>query len=304
MTDIKIGRYEIRDELGEGGMGTVYLAYDPSLGREVALKVLHPHLFSHDPDFSLRFEQEARTVAALEHSHIVPVYEFGEDSNGLYIVMRLMKGGTLRDKLAQGPLTLDETAVILGRVGSALDHAHRSGIVHRDLKPGNILFDAEGNAFLGDFGIVKTEDVDRLKTRTGQTLGTPHYMSPEQVDAKELDGRSDIYALGVIFYEMVTGNQPYDHPTSTVRVMAMHLTAPIPSLLQANPNLPPQPEAVLQKTMAKEPADRYATAQEMVAAIKAATVPAATVTVHESVTPTELPTTKTKTEAVPKKKLL
>jgi serine/threonine protein kinase len=174
MTEIKIGRYEIRNELGEGGMGTVYLAYDPTLGREVALKVLHPHLFSHDPAFSLRFEQEARTIAALEHSHIVPLYEFGEDSNGLYFVMRLMKGGTLRDKLTQGLLTLEETIAILERIGSALDKAHRSGIIHRDLKPGNILFDEDGNTFLGDFGIVKTEDADRLKTRTGQSLGTPH----------------------------------------------------------------------------------------------------------------------------------
>ena len=238
-------------------------------------KCCTPHLFSHDPDFSLRFEREARTIAALEHSHIIPLYEFGEDSNGLYIVMRLMKGGTLRDKLAQGPLTLDETTAILERVGSALDKAHRSGIVHRDLKPGNIMFDDDGNAFLGDFGIVKTEDADQLKTRTGQTLGTPHYMSPEQLDAKALDGRSDIYALGVIFYEMMTGDRPYDHPTSTVRVMAMHLTAPIPSLLQANPDLPPQLEAVLQKAMAKDPADRYATPQEMITAVKAATVPPA-----------------------------
>jgi serine/threonine protein kinase len=271
MTEIKIGRYEIRDELGEGGMGIVYLARDPTLGREVALKVLHPHLFSHDPDFSMRFEQEARTIAALEHSHIVPLYEFGEDSNGLYFVMRLMKGGTLRDKLAQGPLTLDETIAILKRVGSALDKAHRSGIIHRDLKPGNILFDDDSNAFLSDFGIVKTEDADRLKTRTGQSLGTPHYMSPEQVDGKELDSRSDIYALGVIFYEMVTGVRPYDHETSTVRVMAMHLAAPIPSLIEANPNLPPLLEPILQKVMAKAPADRYNTANEMVTSIEAAT---------------------------------
>lgn len=270
MTEGKIGRYEIRKELGEGGMGTVYLAHDPSLGREVALKVLHRHLYNHDQEFSLRFEQEARTIASLEHRNIVPIYEFGEDGDWLYFVMRFMKGGTLGDRLAKGPLSPAETATILGQVGGALDKAHRAGIIHRDLKPSNIMFDEEGDAYLGDFGIGKRLDAEDIKTRTGQTLGTPHYMSPEQVDGRELDSRSDNYALGILFYEMLTGNRPYDHPSSSVRVMAMHLLAPIPSLLEAKPDLPPQLESILQKAMAKEPLNRYTTANEMVLSIKAA----------------------------------
>ena len=207
MSELTIGRYEIRDELGEGGMGTVYRAYDPTLGREVALKVLQPQLYREDPQFSMRFEREARTIASLEHSSIVSLYEFGEDGEWLYIVMRLMEGGTLRERLEQGPLGLEETIAIVRRIGSALDKAHSRGIVHRDLKPGNILFDEDGEAFLSDFGIVKAEDSTGLKTRTGMALGTPHYMSPEQLDGKEVDGRSDIYSLGVVLYEMLSGEQ-------------------------------------------------------------------------------------------------
>ena len=271
MSELTIGRYEIRDELGEGGMGTVYRAYDPTLGREVALKVLQPQLYREDPQFSMRFEREARTIASLEHSSIVSLYEFGEDSEWLYIVMRLMEGGTLRERLERGPLGLEETIAIVRRIGGALDKAHSRGIVHRDLKPGNILFDEDGEAFLSDFGIVKAEDSTGLKTRTGMALGTPHYMSPEQLDGKEVDGRSDIYSLGVVLFEMLSGERPYDHE-SLVRLAMMHLTSPVPNIVEANPGLPPDLETVINKAMAKEPAERYGTAGEMVEALKGVAV--------------------------------
>ena len=237
-------------------MGTVYRAYDPTLGREVALKVLQPQLHMQEAQFAMRFEREARAIASLEHGSIVSLYEFGEDGEWIYIVMRLMKGGTLGERLERGPMSLEETIGILRRVGSALDRAHSRGIVHRDLKPANILFDEEGDAYLTDFGIVKAEDSTGLKTKTGQALGTPQYMSPEQLEGMELDGRSDIYSLGIILYEMLSGSRPYEG-ASTARVIAMQLTAPVPSIVEANPDLPPELEAVIKKAMAKEPEERY-----------------------------------------------
>ena len=256
MVQQTIGRYEIRQELGEGGMGTVYLAYDPDLEREVALKVLQPQLFMLDSEYAARFEREVKTITALEHGSIVSLYEYGHDNEWHYFVMRLMRGGSLRDRIEEGPLSLQDANQIVQRVGSALAKAHRKGIVHRDLKPGNILFDEDGAAYLGDFGVVKVEDSIDLKTRTGQTLGTPHYMSPELIDGKQIDSRSDIYALGIVLYEMLTGSKPYDHDSSA-RVIVMQLTAPLPDVLAENPDLPPQVQAIIYKAMAKDPVDRY-----------------------------------------------
>ncbi|MEJ2749553.1 MAG: serine/threonine-protein kinase, partial [Anaerolineae bacterium] len=222
MSEKKIGRYEIKSELGRGGMATVYLAYDPVLEREVALKLL-PNYFAHDPEFSARFEREAKTVAALEHGSIVSMYDYGEDGEWPYFVMRLMKGGSLKEQIAKGPMSLEEAAHIVERIAGALDKAHSKGIVHRDLKPGNVMFDEDGEAYLGDFGIVKLAESAESYTRTGNTLGTPAYMSPEQADGKpDIDGRSDIYSLGIILYEMLTGTQPYKHE-SMPRLMIMHL---------------------------------------------------------------------------------
>ncbi len=231
------------------------------------MKVLQPQLFMQDPQFADRFEREARTIASLEHSSVVSLYEFGEDGEWLYIVMRLMEGGTLAERLDQGPLSLEETIAIVRRIGSALDKAHSQGIVHRDLKPANILFDEDGEAFLSDFGIVKAEDATGLKTRTGQALGTPQYMSPEQLEGKEVDGRSDIYSMGIVLYEMLSGSRPYESE-STARIIVLQLTAPVPSIVEVNPDLPPGLEAIIQKAMAKEPAERYATAGEVVEALK------------------------------------
>ncbi|HUM67746.1 MAG TPA: serine/threonine-protein kinase [Chloroflexota bacterium] len=172
-----LGRYEIKSELGRGGMATVYLAHDPRFGRDVALKVINQALRD-DPSLRGRFEREARTVATLEHSAIVPVYDFGEDDEQLYLVMRYMPGGSLADRIQSRPFTPPELLPIFRRIGSALDHAHRQGVIHRDLKPGNILFDQYNNAFLSDFGIVKLTQETADLTGSG-VIGTPAYMSPE-----------------------------------------------------------------------------------------------------------------------------
>lgn len=262
MSSKKIGRYEIRGELGRGGMATVYLAYDPVLEREVALKVL-PTYFAHEPEFSARFAREAKTVAALEHNAIVSMYDYGEDGEWPYFVMQLMKGGSLKEKIEQGPLSMAEAAKILKRIGSALDRAHSRNLIHRDLKPGNILFNEDGDAYLTDFGIVKIVEGSDNYTQTGNTLGTPAYMSPEQArGVEEIDGRSDIYALGVILYEMLTGDVPYKSDTTLGQAM-MHVMDPLPEILSVNPDLPPVIDEIIKKAMAKEKENRYATTGEL-----------------------------------------
>jgi serine/threonine-protein kinase len=268
MSSKKIGRYEIRSELGRGGMATVYLAYDPVLEREVALKVL-PTYFAHEPEFSARFAREAKTVAALEHNAIVSMYDYGEDGEWPYFVMQLMKGGSLKEKIEQGPLSMAEAAKILKRIGSALDRAHSRNLIHRDLKPGNILFNEDGDAYLTDFGIVKIVEGSDNYTQTGNTLGTPAYMSPEQARGVEgIDGRSDIYALGVILYEMLTGDVPYKSDTTLGQAM-MHVMDPLPEILSVNPDLPPVIDEIIKKAMAKEKENRYATTGELAETVEA-----------------------------------
>lgn len=263
-----IGRYQIIEELGRGGMATVYHAYDPSFERDVAIKVL-PQAFLHDELFRARFEREAKTVAALEHSAIVPVYDFGEESGQPYIVMRMMKGGDLNQKLEKGALTVEEAAKIVINLASALDAAHAKGIVHRDLKPGNILFDQYGNALLSDFGIARLTQGSH--TLTGENIiGTPAYMSPEQVQGdEELDGRSDLYALGILFYQMLIGETPYQ-ATTPAKVMMKHILEPVPSFSQVKPDLSPLVERWLQRILAKDPDERFATANQMVESLQSA----------------------------------
>ena len=256
-----IGRYVVKSRIGKGGMATIFLAHDPMFGRDVAVKVL-PREFLHDPSFRGRFEREARTIAALEHPAIVPVYDFGEDNGQPYLVMRYMRGGSLADRLQKGPLSVTEAAHILDRIGAALDHAHQRGIVHRDLKPGNILFDDYGDSFLADFGIVKISEATATFTGGG-IVGTPAYMSPEQVHGdKTIDGRSDIYTLGVILFEMLTGQMPFRADTPAKLMMA-HVLDPTPRILEVNPNLPTGCNEVIERAMAKNPDQRFTTASEM-----------------------------------------
>jgi serine/threonine protein kinase len=207
MSDEMIGRYKVLSEIGRGGMAVVYLAQDTSVNRKVAIKVL-PRQFTFDPMFRERFRREAEVIATLEHPCIVPMYDFGEYDEQPFIVMRYMSGGSLVNHLHGGPLQMPEIQRIIDRVGSALDEAHANQIVHRDLKPGNILFDQRGDSYLSDFGIVKLGEANASLTGSG-IIGTPAYMSPEQAQGvKDIDGRADLYALGIIFWEMLTGKPP------------------------------------------------------------------------------------------------
>ena len=262
-----IGRYEIKSEIARGGMATVYHAYDPRFERDVAIKLL-PQAFLHDPQFRVRFEREAKMIALLEHPAIVPVYDFGEEAGQPYIVMRYMSGGALTDRLRQGATNVAETAQIITRLAPALDAAHARNIIHRDLKPGNVLFDHYGNAYLSDFGIARLT-AEGSATLTGEAiLGTPAYMSPEQIQGeKNIDGRSDIYALGVMVFQMLTGSAPYQSDTPA-KVMMMHVLQPVPDILTAKPDLPPECRALIEKAMAKKPEDRYASAGEMAFALE------------------------------------
>ncbi|HEC23390.1 MAG TPA: hypothetical protein ENI95_10800 [Chloroflexi bacterium] len=262
MSPRTIDRYEIIAEIGRGGMATVYRARDPRFGREVAIKVL-PRELLHERTFRARFEREAQVIATLEHPAIVPVYDYGEEEGQPYLVMRYMSGGSLADRIRRGPFSISDAAHVFSQLAPALDRAHSLGIIHRDLKPGNILFDRDGNAYLADFGIAKLIGGTATLTGSGGLIGTPSYMSPEQVEGNgELDNRSDIYALGVILFEMLTGQTPYQADTP-MRMAVQHVLEPVPSVLAVRADLPPGCEAVIRRAMAKNPDDRYQTAVEL-----------------------------------------
>ncbi|HEX5836199.1 MAG TPA: serine/threonine-protein kinase [Anaerolineales bacterium] len=267
MQPVKIGLYEIKSELGRGGMATVYRAYDPRFEREVAVKVLPRELLHADPQFRLRFEREAKIIAQLEHTAIVPVYDVGEADGQPYFVMRYMNGGSLSDRIKAGVMEVEEAARILGAIAPGLDEAHARGIVHRDIKPSNILFDKRGNPYISDFGIAKLSQAQSGNVTGSAIIGTPAYMAPEQAQGDDIDGRADIYALGIILFEMVTGKQPYEADTP-MAVAIKHITDPVPHILDANPKLPFGMDAIIQKAMAKNRNDRYSTAVELVNALR------------------------------------
>jgi len=264
----KIGRYEIKSELGRGGMATVYRGYDPRFEREVAVKVLPPELLHADPQFRVRFDREAKIIAQLEHPAIVPVYDVGEENNQPYFVMRFMTGGSLSDRIKNGLFTIADATKIMEKIAPGMDEAHAKGIVHRDFKPSNILFDQKGEPYISDFGIAKVTQSQAGSVTGSAIIGTPAYMAPEQAQGDNVDGRADIYALGIILYEMLTGKQPYEADTP-MGVAIKHITDPVPHILDANPNLPYDIEAIIQKAMAKDREDRYATAQELVDDLRA-----------------------------------
>jgi predicted Ser/Thr protein kinase len=266
MNPEKIGRYEIKGELGRGGMATVYRAHDPRFEREVALKVL-PREMLHDSQFRVRFEREAKTVAMLEHQAIVPVYDVGEEDGQPYFVMRYMMGGSLSDRIKRGPIDLNETTNIISRIASALDEAHAKGIIHRDLKPGNILFDNHNEPYISDFGIAKFTAAQTNVTGSA-IIGTPAYISPEQAQGEAIDGRSDVYALGIILYEMLSGKPPFDADTP-MAVVVKHITEPVPHILDFNPQLPAGVEMVIERAMAKNRDERFSTAGQMADALQA-----------------------------------
>ena len=252
----KFSRYEIREELGQGGMATVYRAYDPMFEREVALKLLTRESLK-EPQVRERFERETKIIARLEHAAIVPVYDVGRDRDQLFFVMRYMAGGTLVERIQNGALSLGEVAHILQRIAAALDYAHSKGIIHRDVKPGNILFDEYNNAYISDFGIAKFAQAAIRLTNSG-IIGTPTHMSPEQARGEDVDGRSDIYSLGVILFEMLSGKTPFE-ATTPLGMAFKHASEQPPHIRDINPNLPPGVEPIIDKVLAKDRDQRYST---------------------------------------------
>jgi serine/threonine protein kinase len=265
-----LGPYRIISQIGQGGMATVYKAYQPSMDRNVAVKVL-PGQLADSPEFTQRFQQEARIIARLEHAHILPVFDYGESEGIHYFVMRFLDAGTLKDKMQNGhPLPLSEIDRLFTQLSDALSYAHSLGVVHRDLKPANALIDSRGNLFLTDFGIAKIlESASPRLTQTDAIMGTPAYISPEQAQAQKVDQRSDIYSLGIILYEMVTGRVPYTADTP-LAVILKHVTHPLPLPSSVKPDIPETIERILLKALAKNPDDRFASVNDFLAAWKIA----------------------------------
>jgi len=261
LTNKQLGPYLLTAPLGKGGMATVYLARQPSMDRDVAIKVMAREL-ADDPQFVDRFENEAQMIANLQHPHILPVIDFGREGQNIYIVMQLVRGGSLDDRLKRGPLDLKLASRMLGQIASALTFAPEQGIVHRDLKPNNVLLDERSNAYLTDFGIAKMLAGTTKLTATGHILGTPAYMAPEQWQGGTVDARTDIYALGVMAYEMVVGRLPFAGDTPYT-LMFQHVNDAPPPPRQLNPGIKPSVEAVILRALSKDPADRYQSAEAM-----------------------------------------
>ena len=266
----RIGPYEILGILGRGGMATVYKAYQSSLDRNVAIKVIAER-YATDPTFAERFRREARSIARLHHPNILTVHDAGEDNGLLYIVMELVEGDTLRDEMNRQPLSLERSAKVLGQVGAALNYANKQGIIHRDIKPSNVLFDSHNDrAVLSDFGIAKMLDNTASGlTGTNEGLGTPDYMSPEQANGTQLDGRSDEYSLAAMAFELVTRQTPF-HADTPIAIVMGHLSKPVPSTRQLNHDIPPALDAVITKALSKSANDRYPTVADFTEAFQSA----------------------------------
>ncbi len=262
LTGKAVKSYEIADLLGQGGYGVVYRANQSAVLREVAIKVILPK-YANSPEFIRRFESEAQVVARLEHPHIVPLYDYWREPDSAYLVMRYLRGGSLRDKIdLQGQLDVDATGKVLEQVGSALTFAHRNGVVHRDVKADNILMDEDGNAYLGDFGIAKEVGSDGGGGQ-GDIVGTPAYLAPEQIRGGDVGPHSDVYAFGIMLYEMLSGRRPFAELTLATLVYK-HLNEPLPMIDHDELNLPPAFNSIIQKATAKDPQERYPDAQSLV----------------------------------------
>ncbi len=262
----QIGKYRIKGELGRGGMGAVYLAEQPGLGREVAIKelILSP---AADPTALMRFLQEAQVMARTSHPNLVQVHDLEQIGDANYIVLEFVRGRSLRDMVNQGPVPLPQTFAVMHGVLQALDYAHKHAIVHRDMKPENVLLSDEGNVKVADFGIARLTDDSGpggTATKTGTTVGTPQYMSPEQVASSKVDGRSDLYSAGIMFYELVVGQPPFtaSEADGPFTLMAKHVQAPPKPPSVHRPGLDMRLEEMIMKSLSKRPEDRFQTGEE------------------------------------------
>jgi serine/threonine-protein kinase len=302
MIPSKIGRYAVKRKLAEGGMATILLAHDPQFKRDVAIKLL-PQEYLHDTTFRARFQREGEIIASLEVDGIVQVYDYGEHDGQPYFVMRYMPGGSLAERIIQGPLPVAEAARIVAHIAPALDQAHQQGVIHRDLKPANILFDKNNDPFVSDFGIAKMTERRTVLTAHAMTIGTPDYMSPEQARGEaHLDGRSDVYALGVMLFEMLTGQLPFNADTP-LGMAYQHVNEPLPHLLDKRPTLPPETQAIIEKALAKKREDRYPTVTALAEALavvarKAAAPPKTTLPDLKAAPPSNGKQRKSKNSAV------
>ena len=281
LTGKTVGRYQILERVGRGGMAEVYKAYQPALDRFVAIKVLNPFLFD-DTRSRERFRREARAVATLRHPNIVQVFDIDTEDDIHFMVMEYIEGPSLKALLeehsqAGAALSLDQIGEVVSAIGGALGHAHRQGLIHRDIKPHNIMFLPDGQPLLADFGIAQI--IGAHVSASGLLAGTPAYMSPEQGRSEPLDPRTDIYTLGVVLYEMTTGQLPYDADTPFA-VILKHINEPVPAPRSVNPNIAPALERVILKAMAKTRAHRFQTADEMVRATQDALDEARAVETH------------------------
>src|SRR6266508_1750536 len=266
----QLGRYTIQEEIGRGGMARVYRAQDTQLKRTVAIKVLLPQL-AVDPEFAQRFEREAITAANLRHPNIVTIYDVGEQDGVRYIAMEYVRGHTLHAIIEErGALGLGYAITIVGPVAAALDYAHRQGAVHRDIKPQNIMIDVDGRVLLTDFGIAQAPEGgstggERL-TRTGIFMGTPEYISPEQASAQRVDGRSDLYSLGIATYEVIAGRVPFSG--ATPQLIVAHAQTLPPPISTQDPEQPPELDMVMARILAKRPENRFASGVGFVEALR------------------------------------
>jgi len=263
-----VGPYRIIEQLGQGGMATVYKAFHPALDRYVAIKALHP-AFMEDPDFLKRFDREAKAVAKLEHPNIVPIYDYADHDGRPYLVIKFVEGETLKARLVRESLSKDEALEIIDAVGEALSYAHSKGFLHRDIKPSNILLGSDGSIYLADFGLAKIASTGASTLSGDMLMGTPHYISPEQARGmKNLDEGTDIYSFGVILYELIVGRVPFtaDTPFSIIHDH-IYTSLPLPSVV--NPKVPEPVQRVLLKALAKERTDRFSSVKDMVAAVRA-----------------------------------
>jgi ABC-type sugar transport system substrate-binding protein/tRNA A-37 threonylcarbamoyl transferase component Bud32 len=268
----QIGEFRVEELIGEGAMATVYRAYQSSMNRQVALKIIRlDRELGHSTEFQRRFAQEAEMIARLEHIHILPVFNYGIDGNVAYLAMRWLRGGTLSDRLRQGPLPLDEAARLFEQIARGLGYAHSKGVIHRDLKPSNIMLDDTGNAFLTDFGLAKLVEGSAQITKSGNIVGTPAYMAPEQLRGEPLDHRADLYSLGVILYHMVVGRLPFDAASSDIiTVIYQHLEKPPPAPRTIDPRIPREVESVILRALQKDRGMRFDSAEDLSNALNAA----------------------------------